>query len=297
MRTRIALVSLVGVAALLVGCSPDRVVTVATTADTTPAVTTPATGPEDTAPVETVAPTTLPGPQGWTPVDLEGEVGPLAYPCCGSNWYGTVSPALPPAGGTLADGGYVVRLEWADDPTQPLVGTVHRLEQCSLLPQGSCQSADSYADDELGIDPSSEMAIELPLDGSLRVVLLGFAGMDSSAAAEGNGADLAQLAAALDEDYRAALLEPLAAGVAKDDIVTGLWATGDHHFGKPAYDWEPAPSELVYTNFGAPPLLFQAAFGFDQTPADNRGTDVMGLIGIGVQDGRITLHVYAGWYS
>ena len=93
------------------------------------------------------------------------------------------------------------------------------------------------------------------------------------------------------------LLAPLAAGVAPDDIVMGLWASGDFHFGKPNYDWEPAPSEVVYTNFGAPPLLFQAAFGFDDTPADNRGVDILGLPGISVKDGQITLYVYAGWYS
>ena len=178
-----------------------------------------------------------------------------------------------------------------------LFRSLHRLDQCFALPKGSCEPADSYADDEMGIDPNSSLDIEIPLDGTLRVALLGFAGLDETAAAVGNGADLAQLAAALDDDYRQALLAPLAAGVAPDDIVMGLWASGDFHFGKPNYDWEPAPSEVVYTNFGAPPLLFQAAFGFDDTPADNRGVDILGLPGISVKDGQITLYVYAGWYS
>lgn len=299
MRTRLALVSLAALVGLLVACSAEKSVTSGTTVDSTAATTVPAdTTPTDTTPVETTPPsTTLPGPQGWTPISTSGEVGPMAYPCCGANWYGTVSPPLPTTGSTLTDGGYVVRLEWADDPTQPLVGTVGRLDRCSVLPEGSCQPADSYADDELGVDPAATMPISIPLDGSIRVVLIGFNGFEASNAAEGNGADLALLAAALDADYRAALLEPLAAGVSREDIVTGLWASGDHHFGMPAYDWEPSPSELVYTNFGAPPLLFQAAFGFDDTPADNRGVDVMGTPGISVEDGRITLYVYAGWYS
>ena len=295
MRTRIALVSLVGVAALLVGCGPDPVVTVTTSAGTT-ASTTASSEPVETTPVMTEAPTTLPGPLGWSPVDMTGEPGPVGAPCCGANWYGVVSPALPAAGGTIADGSYVLGVSWAGDPTQPLVGEVYRLDQCSVLPQGSCEPADSYADDELGLDPQT-IPIEIPLDGSVRVVLVGFAGMDQTAAAQGNGADLAQLAAALDADYQTAILQPLAAGVSKDDIVTGLWASGEHHFGKPNYDWEPAPSELVYTNFGAPPLLFQAAFGFDETPADNRGVDILGVNGLAVQDGRFTIYVYAGWYS
>lgn len=298
MRTRPALVALAAAVSLLAACSSEKVVTVATSGDTSTSSSSVDTTPVVTTPAETVAPTTtLPGPQGWTIISLDGEPGPIGYPCCGSNYWGEPSPPLSGSAATLADGRYVTRLEWADDPTQPLVGTVHRLDQCLVLPEGACEPNDPYAPDDLGVDPSVSLPIEIPLDGSIRVVLVGFNGWEIPSAVEGNGADLALLAAALDSDYREAVLTPLAAGVPKDEIVTGLWDSGDHHFGKPNYDWEPVPSELVYTNLGAPSLLFQAAFGFDDTPADNRGVDVMGRPGISVTDGKITLYIYAGWYS
>ena len=298
MSTRSAFVALTAAVSLLAACSADKVVTVATSGDSSTSTSAATTTPPDTTPAETVAPTsTLPGPQGWTAISLDGEPGPIAYPCCGSNYWGDPSPSLPTSASALADGRYVVRLAWADDPGQPLVGTVHRLDQCLVLPEGSCEPADTYPPEDLGVDPTVSLPIEIPLDGSIRVVLVGFNGWDVPGAVEGNGADLAQLATALDADYWDAVLAPLAAGVAKEDIVTGLWESGDHHFGKPNYDYEPSPSELVYTNMGAPSLLFQAAFGFDDTPADNRGVDVLGRPGISVKDGRITLYVYAGWYS
>ena len=59
----------------------------------------------DTTPAVTEAPTTstIPGPQGWVATDLSGEPGPLAYPCCGSNWYGPASPPLPTDLADIAD--------------------------------------------------------------------------------------------------------------------------------------------------------------------------------------------------
>ena len=296
-------VALVGLAA----CSSDASVQGATTSvtpggDVSTTVVVPATDGATTtaAPTPTDAATTTaapaPGPAGWATVDPSTLQGPLAFPCCASNWFSlTPSPALPGAGGTLADGVYRIEFQWPGDFSQPVTATITRFELCSNLPADACEDVGGFTADDLGVDKASAATIELTIDGSVRVVLGGFNGSSADDNfAVGNGAELAELINALDADYQTAVLDPAAAGTDFDTIVANLVAA-------PAYGFAAPPEEfagsLSYTHNGAPPLLFQGLPGVGDGNADARGTDIVGQIALVVSGGTFTLNLYAGFYS
>ncbi|MGB8858821.1 MAG: hypothetical protein WCC60_06175 [Ilumatobacteraceae bacterium] len=268
---------------------PDTVVPPATAAPTTAAAPT-------TVPAESTTTVQGPATTGWTVIDPATAAGPLAFPCCASNWYGETSPALPAPGAALADGVYAIEFAWPTDFTQPVVATVRRFEQCSVLPQGSCEDvgASTYGDDELGVDNTVTFALPLVFDDQLGVVLGGFTGFGGGGFAMATGADIAALVTALDADYQVAIMEPYLAGASQDQIADALIAAPAHGFGAPA---EEGAGALVYTHDGAPPLLFQGLTGFDDTPDDTRGSDIIGRISLVVADGHLTINTYAGFYS
>ena len=248
------------VAAFGAGCSSNKVVqgpggtTAESSTSSTPGASTTIAPPVSEAPTtlaETtttlaITTTTAPAPAGWAVIDSDGAAGPLAYPCCASNWYGAASPALPAPGATLADGFYRIEFAWPSEFSQPVNATVRRFEQCSVLPAGSCEDNGGvpYADDELGVDDAASFELSLVFDDQLHVVLGGFTGWDG--------------------------------------------------FSAPA---EPGAGALVYTHDGAPPLLFQGLVGFDDTPLDTRGSDIIGRIALVVEGGTMTINTYAGFYS
>jgi hypothetical protein len=226
--------------------------------------------------------------------------GPGAFPCCASNWSGVASPPLPSPGGALADGIYRIEFDWPTEFSQPVTATVTRFEQCSVLPAGACEdnAGGVYAADELGVDETTSFALPLEFDDQLHVTLGGFAGWEAPASASGfataNGLDIAALVTALDADYQAAILEPYLAGATQDEITATLTATPAHGFSAPA---APGAGALVYNHDGAPPLLFQGLVGFDDTPDDTRGSDIIGRIALVVAGGQMTINLYAGFYS
>ena len=296
----LGITGLLGVAA---GCGSDKAVTGATTtaaASTTAAPTTTAGGtvaPTSVAP--TVAPTLAPTSEppaaaGWAAVDPATIDAPLAFPCCASNWYGAnPSPGLPAAGAPLADGAYRISFQWPTDPSQPITATVYRFEQCSLLPEGSCEDIGGpYPPDESGVDESTEYTLTFTLDSSIKVNLGGFTGGDGGWAT-GTGLDLAELLAALDADYQAAILDPIAGGASEEDVIAGLVASPAHGFAAPAEEFA---GVIAYTYGDAPPLLFQALPGVDEGQGD-RGTSVIGTISLLVSGGQMSLQLYAGFYS
>lgn len=300
------------VAAFGAGCSSDKVVqgpggtTAESSTSSTPGASTTIAPPVSEAPTTlagttttlAITTTTAPAPAGWAVIDSDGAAGPLAYPCCASNWYGAASPALPAPGATLADGFYRIEFAWPSEFSQPVNATVRRFEQCSVLPAGSCEDNGGvpYADDELGVDDAASFELSLVFDDQLHVVLGGFTGWDGAnpAFAIGNGLDIAALVTALDADYQAAIMQPYLAGMSQDDITAMLTATPAHGFSAPA---EPGAGALVYTHDGAPPLLFQGLVGFDDTPLDTRGSDIIGRIALVVEGGTMTINTYAGFYS
>ena len=280
------------VAALVVGaCSSD--------ASNSSDPTTPLEGSTTTVVVEETSapPTTDSVASGWTPVDTGSLSGVLAYPCCGSDWYGVPSPFLPADGAPLLDGEYHVQVTWADDPTQPLELKLLRFVPCADLPEGSCENPDDP--EAIGVDVTTSVQLTLPLDADLRVALIGFGAYDTAdgdaQAAIGTGLDLASLAAAVDQAYAEVFAARLADGEAPNDIIDDVMAN-------PVAGFEAAPLSagggITFTFGDAPPLLFQSPFHYDtDPPTAGRGVDVLGIPSISVLDGVITLHVYAGFYS
>lgn len=296
--------ALIGAFALvgLAACSSDASVQGATTtvAAGGESTTTVAAPPVTEAPTTTVpatdAPRTTPAPEsptGWAAIDPSTVDGPLAFPCCASNWFGfTPSPALPASGAPLADGVYRIEFEMPTAPGQSVKASITRFELCSNLPEGSCEDVGGFTDDDLGVDESASMGIELAIDGSLTVVLGGFNGSGGNNFVVGNGLDLAELVLALDADYQTAVLTPFAAGVAPDDIVAGLVASPAYGFAAPVEEFSGA---LAYTHGGAPPLLFQGLPGVNSD--GGRGSDVIGRIALVVRGGTYMITTYAGFYS
>lgn len=305
-RRSIRLAGLLVVAALAAACSSDKSVsegtavsassTTATSADSSTTV----APPETTVPgtdAPTTAATTVPGvPGGWTLIDPATIQAPLAYPCCASNWYGVPSPALPAPGQPLADGVYRIVMEWPADLTQPITATVYRFDQCSVLPEGACEQSDSYFPDELGIDTSTGIPLTITLDSSLRVVVGGFTGFTDAPTgfAVGNGTDLVELLTALNADYQAAILDPIAGGMSKDDVIASLNANPAYGFGPPAEEYA---GVLSYTHGDAPPLLFQYLPGVDDSFEGTTGSAILGIISLEVSGGVPSLQTYAGFYS
>lgn len=244
--------------------------------------------------------TSTPGARGWVPLSIGAVTGQAFPPCCADTWHGVASPPLPAADEPLADGAYAAQAEWSVDPRDPLLVEVRRFEQCNRLPSTACDDSGSeYPDEALGIDESTVFSWTVPLDDTTRVVLVGFQGWDMQSdaivVAEGTGADLAELAAAVDVAYTEVLWARFTQGEAPADIVADVAA-------HPIDGWGPGADgstlSLTFTYADAPPLLFQAPFGFEPVPTtEARGTDVLRIVSLEVVDGALTLYVYAGYYS
>jgi hypothetical protein len=276
----------------------DVTATTESSADTTTvtATTLPTTAPP---PTTSEQPTTTPPPvpAGWSPVD-RASLSPKAFPpCCADTWHGEVSPALVPAGASLADGPYAVTAKWPDDPTRPLELEVFRFEQCALLPEFSCESAaEGYGPDELGVDASTSRSMTILLDGRVRVVVVGWKaatpGNDSFVVEQARGTDLATLAGQVDRAYAEVFADRFVAGEDPNTIVADVLATPTGGFTK-AQD---SLDSFVYTPDTGPPLLFQTVFPYDDGQRQGgRGTDALKIGSIDVVDGQLTVYVYAAY--
>jgi hypothetical protein len=175
---------------------------------------------------------------------------------------------------------------------------LYRFEQCMVLPADACeQQAASFAVDDLGVDLSTSRAVTVALDEQVGVVVVGWAttgGVESGPDPQhGNGADLAQLAAAVDRAYADVFASRLAAGEDPAATVADVIA-------HPTGGFAPSPTSIdavVFTLEGAPPLLFQVIFPLvNGQPVAGRGTDVLRIVSVEVTDGGLTLYVYAGYY-
>jgi hypothetical protein len=291
--------AVVGLLALLTACGSSSTLSEATPEPTVETTTVTTEAPTTTVAPTTVAPTTtVATAAGWTAFDPYDIGLPLAVPCCASNWYDlAASPAFPAPGEPLADGVYRIEWEWPATAATTVTARLHRFAPCSELPDGSCEAPPegmAFAPTEVGVDPTDDHVLELPLDATLTVVLGGFNGWEADGSyAVGNGLDLVDLVMAVDADFDVAIMQPHLAGANDGDIVAGLVATPAHGFG-------PAPDDvlvLAYTHGEAPPLLFQTLFYNWDDPDTSRGSDVLGPIALQVDDGTYTVTVYAGFYS
>ena len=119
-----------------------------------------------------VTTTTVPPPPGWTTV--EGFPSLAYLPCCGSNWFGPPSPAIPAdAEAGLLPGIYFAERIDGDVSTETISFQVSRFEACSELPADGCESG-PFGPDDMGVVEPPARGFTLPLDATIRIGLSGF---------------------------------------------------------------------------------------------------------------------------
>lgn len=228
--------------------------------------------------------TTAPVKDKWKDVDPSSAPGPLALPCCAENFHGTPSPELPSGGADLADGTYFAEGPFRKIASRPLRLKIYRLEACSKIPT----KCEDFGDDAtaMGIDRSASFDLTLPLDKSVAVYFTGFKRGDSATVA-GTGADLAKLATALHDSYDKLIGSRIAKGQKPEKVLNDV-AT------HPSDGWQPAEDQagvLTFTFGSAPPVLLQAI------PESGNGADLIGVIALHVEGGKMTLLTFGGYYS
>ncbi|MCU1392883.1 MAG: hypothetical protein JWM34_1311 [Ilumatobacteraceae bacterium] len=271
-----------------------------TEATTTP---TEATTVEVSIPPLTAPPTTGPSttgpavPGGWTSVDtFPNEVFP---PFDESNWTGVPSPALPAAGQPLADGLYPVSpgaTPWSASNPNVLDLSVEKLVPCTQLPDQCIDTGDPFEPTELGVDPNDPYDLSLPLTAALAVGLTGYDCQPSDKT--GNGADLAALFTAFDTAYNRTVFPIVSSG---GDAIATLTAAPADGFSGESLD---CSGGLLFKSGDAPTLLLQTAYN-ENFDADGNSLGIMPLTvtdeihtdTLVVKDGKMTLYLYAGFFS
>jgi hypothetical protein len=266
--------------------------TVPTTVPSTVPTTVPTTTP-------TSVPTSVATAAPWVDIPFEGMMAP---PCCAEMEIEPVSPALTPDGEPLADGRYAGEIvEWsADDPSRLVIG-VHRFVPCSEELPNDCypDEAGAFPPGAVGVSPETR-TIELTLDESVDALLVGMdpdAPPDVEAATvrrRSDGTGLAQLLTEVAQAYDAAIAAPILAGTPVEDVVADLQQSPRNGFSSAQ---EGFFGQLFYSpSEGAPAILFQGVA--DQgAPLPRSGTSAIIFGGVEVVDGRLALHLYAGFRS
>jgi len=111
---------------------------------------------------------------------------------------------------------------------------------------------------------------------------------------EARGTELAVLANEVEQAYADVFADRFRNGEDATAIVADVLANPTGGF-SPAAD---AYEGFVFTPAAGPPLLFQAPLPYDEHQrVAGRGTDVLAIRVVEVIGGRITVYVYAGYYS
>ena len=276
--------------------APSTVAPSATAPATTPAPTTteaPTTTARSTTSVATTttaAPTTAAPPSEWRAVDPATLVLPLAHPCCGTDWEVPASPELPGPGVALPDGLYPIDGLWPADPAAPIPLRVMRFAPCAAPGMAAnCDGIEPFPAKAMGVDRSQFRTITVPLDANLSVVYSGFeadaSGQFLAATSIGDGTNLAQLATAVDAAYERRIASRVRAGEDVNTVFADVAANpGDGFQAAPA-----SAGSLTFDDGNAPPVLFQGSY--------DRGAEALGMVVLEVAAGKLTLVVYAGFYS
>jgi len=265
-----------------------------TTAPTTPP-TVASTTPPTAAPATSAPATTAPPVTGWAQSDF---VPGASYQAYSGNWEGDAgpSPAAPADGATPADGYYVATVIEPWSPTDPghLSVRIERLELCSDLPEG-CEDMEEGVD-EMNIDPSWHLDMDVPLDESTTVVVQGFLCWDGPEQKQATGAELGDLFGAYTADYQS-YVEPQLAG-AENSYDVAL-AIADNPVGGFVGEETVCPGGMAgplrYVHADAPVLLLQTVTDFDGGSLD--ATELVQLNGVQFTGGVPLFYFYAGFYS
>ena len=272
---------------------------------TTPAPVTTATTPAATTPAITATSTTAAPPAGtWVPAD---ELPAWAFPpCCADYWKAPgPSPELPAPGEPLADGVYSVEIaEWSPEAPDAVTLTVRRFELCDRLGElGYFVCDPSWAPDNVGIMPDGEIDVDLPLDDTLAVGLVGVECVDGFTQGRpftGDGPALAELWSALEADYATWVRGALEKGIDSFALAEQLAADPASPF-IPACPEQGALQGVVWASPGGPALLFQALATLAPPPAmdvvPRSPADLLQPVALEIDDGTPTLYLYEGFIS
>jgi hypothetical protein len=227
-------------------------------------------------------------------------------PCCADYWKAPgPSPELPAAGQPLADGVYSVQIAyWSPGAPDTVTLTIRRFERCDRLDElGYVVCDPSWAPDTVGIMPDEEIDVELALEDTLRVGLVGVECVDGFTEGRpftGDGPGLAALWSALEADYATWVRGALEQGTDSFALAEQLAADPDSPF-IPACPEQGALQGLVWTSPGGPALLFQALATLAPPPAmevvARSPADLLQPATLEIDGGAPILYLYEGFIS
>jgi hypothetical protein len=271
-----------------------------TVADPTTTDAEPTTTPAD-ATTTTVAPAT------WTETTAPGS----AYSDGSFDAYGSFvagpSPPFPRPGAPLADGVYPAAfpVEWSSDQPGVLRVSLYRLESCEA--PGMTDVSDSCESGfyEAGVDPATMFPIEIPLDSSIRTVVVGADCRDTSdvgrerVTKQADGTALRVLYEAYTADYQRVIAPLLPTTTNRLALVEQIATSPSGGFA--AGHREGCTWSLTFTAGDAPPVLMQtiASSELDSSGALQPllATSAINLSTVIVEDGMLSLYFYAGFQS
>jgi hypothetical protein len=280
--------------------------TPAPTTEATDPPSTPPSDPDDTEPVDSEAPSTAvsttspdsptstpPPAAGWTASEFVPGAFEVGY---SGNWEGGdgPSPAAPTDGEPPADGYYIATVREPWDPQDPdeLAVRIQRLEFCSVLPDGC-----TYMEpNEMNLDPTWQLDLDVPLDATTDVVVFGFSCWDVPERKQATGVELADLFTAYTADYESAIAPQLTGSTADHDVALAVAAAPTGGFvGEETMCPGGMAGPLRYVHGEAPVLLLQTVTDGDRGPLD--ATDLVRLAGVQYTDGAPLFYFYAGFMS
>jgi hypothetical protein len=273
--------------------------TSSTVAESVPGVTESVPTSTSSTVAETTTSTTTPPPVGWQPIEA---LPSLAYPpCCGSNWSGAPSPAIPADAATpLTPGIYHAQRIASDAATDSITFEVARFEACSVAPTITCDSDGAFDPDEMGVEEPAARGYTLALDDSVRVGVSGFVCENDQQTA--TGTELQAMFVAFDRSYDQLLGGPYTAGESIDELRDALADTPTGGFAQPeCSSGLVGENDLVWTGDVGPGVLLQVQLAYDsdggqQVVPKSASAEFVRLNAIEIAaDGSPTLYFYAGY--
>jgi hypothetical protein len=241
----------------------------------------------------TAPPTTEAPSGGWVVSNFVPAASLQGY---SGNWAGDSgpSPAAPAEGEMPADGFYVgtVLAPWSPEQPDHLSVRIQRLEWCTELPDG-CEYMEP---EEMNLDLSWQLDVEVPLDTTTNVVVQGFLCWDGPEQKQATGHELMELFEAYTADYESVIAPRLGEPTADFDVMTEVAAAPEGGFvGEEELCPGGMAGPLRYVHDDAPVLLLQTVTDWERGPLD--ATDLVRLSGVQYTDGVPLFYFYAGFYS
>jgi hypothetical protein len=195
-----------------------------------------------------------------------------------------------------ADGYYVATVlePWSPEHPDHLSVRIQRLEWCTELPDG-CEYMDDAAE-EMNLDLSWHLDIDVPLDATTSVVVQGYLCSNAPEQKRATGVELQDLFKAYTADYQSLIAPKLGSPTAGWDVAQEIAAAPAGGFvGEQDICPNDMSGPLRYVHGDAPALLLQTVTDWDGGELD--ATDLVHLDGVQYTDGVPLFYFYAGFYS